>query len=120
MRTSIAIGNAPWVCTCRQLLPSVPTGGAPGSFRHRAGRLPGRHDPDRLLGDLAVSDAERAELRLAGLTGRYQDIVRAWLTCVGDIRARRIRLGGRVGVVDDDRLLVPVVHFAPDPQLFHR
>src|SRR5882724_4031982 len=107
----MAISNAPWVCTCRQLLPSVPTGGAPGSFRHQAGRLPGvRHDADRLLGDRAVGDAERAELRLVRLTSRYQDVMRARLARVSDIRARRIRLGGRMGVVDDDRLLVPVVH----------
>src|SRR5487761_1132803 len=40
-----------------------------------------------------------------------------WLLRVADVRPRRVRLGGRVGVVDHHRFLVPVVHLAPHLEL---
>src|SRR5579875_3085389 len=65
---------------------------------------------DRLLGDLALDDPERAELRLLVRPGRNEDVVGVRLLRQADVGARRVRLGGRMRVVDDDRLLVVGVH----------
>ena len=54
------------------------------------------------------------------LAGRDQDVVRPGLAGQADIGARRAGLSGGVRVVDDDRLLVAVVHLLPDPELLHR
>src|SRR5690606_35185851 len=73
-------------------------------------------DANFFLGDLTVDDPVGAELHLAGLVGAvaggHQDVVRAGLGGEIHVGARRIGLGRRVRVVDDDRFLVVVVHLA--------
>ena len=63
-------------------------------------------------------------LRLASLLARKvldMEFSRSSISVSGyahdDVRARRVRLSGRVGMVDHHRLLVPVVHFAPHLEL---
>src|ERR1700758_3698264 len=46
--------------------------------------------------------------------------MRLRLAGVRDVRAGRVRLGGRVRVVDHHRLLVPVVHLTPHFELLER
>src|SRR4051812_25074882 len=86
---------------------------------HGVGIHAGVDDADRLLGDAAVHDAVRPDRGAPGVRGGHQEVVRARLTREVDVGPRRVRLGGRVGVVDHHRLLVTVVHLPPDPQLLH-
>src|SRR5215467_11882897 len=134
MRTSMAMDGAPvssprpgtW--QLRTPLSSAcrkdSTGEPAGSFRRRAvlpravlrSTVP-RGDPYFLLAHLTVHDTERPELGPIRLPGGYQDIVRPGLAGVGDVGAGRVGLGRGVGVVDDHRLLVAIVHLPPHPQL---
>ena len=58
-------------------------------------------NPDLLLGDHPVHDAERPELRLVRVAGGDQHVVRARLARVGDVGAGRVGRGRGVGVVDE-------------------
>jgi len=74
----------------------------------------------RFLGDLTVCYPVRTELGFLLITGRNQDVMRLRLAGVGDVRARRVCLGGGVRVVDHYRFLVTIVHLAPHLELFER
>src|SRR5215468_7499772 len=106
------------------LIPGVPGPGGMGG-----GSLPCRRTVprasrvfhlDRLFGDLAVRYPVRTELGFVLIPGRYQDVMRLRLAGVRDVRARRVRLGGGVRVVDHHRFLVTIVHLAPHLELFER
>src|SRR5215472_1423897 len=72
------------------------------------------------LGDLTVCNPVRTELGFLLIPGGYQDVMRLRLAGVRDVRARRVRLGGGVRVVDHHRFLVAIVHLAPHLELFER
>ena len=57
---------------------------------------------------------------MSRVAGGDQHVVRARLAGVGDVGPGRVGLGGGVRVVDDDRLLVAVVHLPPHLELLHR
>ena len=73
------------------------------------------HDLDFFLADHAVHDPERAELPIVR-SGGDQHVVRLRLGGVGDVGARRVRLGGGVRVVDHHGHLVAGVHVPVEPQ----
>src|SRR6266704_6621585 len=114
MRTSMAMSMlqcaAPGgmaIAVVRDLgLSQASTGGPAGSFRRRGASLPRAvpgsvpGDPHFLLGHFTVHDTERPELGPIRLPGGNQDVVGPGLAGVGDVGARRVGLGGGVGVVD--------------------
>src|SRR5208282_6390493 len=120
MRTSMAMNNAPLGYLVGPWRPTRPR---PESFRQRiipAAHHSGRasfHHGHRFLGDHAVHDPVRAELGRVLVPRRHQHVVRLRLAGVGDVGPRRVRLGGGVRVVDDDRFLVRLVHLPPHPEL---
>src|SRR5215471_6902653 len=77
-------------------------------------------DVHGFLGDLTVCNPVRTELGFLLIPGRYQDVIRLRLAGIRNVRARRIRLGGGVRVVDHHRFLVAIVHLAPHPELLER
>src|SRR5260221_5059867 len=125
MRTSMAIRNSPCVAGSWQSARGAPRSGwpaladwttrlTPRSFHRAFGAA------NLLLGDDSVDDQERADLGLVRLPGGYQQIMRRRLHRVRDVGPRRVCLRRCVRVVDDDGLLVTVLHLAPHPQLLHR
>src|SRR5689334_13841269 len=131
MRTSMAMNGAPgcgptgtWQLSVKGFgLSQGSTGGPAGSFRRWRSVLPRAvlpGDPHFFLAHLTVHDTERPELGLVRLPRGNQHVVGSWLAGVGDVGAGRVGRRGGMGVVDDDRLLVAVVHFSPDGQLLHR
>src|SRR6266581_823216 len=76
-------------------------------------------EPDLLFAHLTVYDSERPDLRCLR-TGGDQQVVGPWFACERDVGTRRICLRRCMGVVDDDRLLVAVIHLPPDAVLLHR
>src|SRR4249919_1908947 len=92
----------------------LPTIGLRGLFR----------DVDLLLRDHTIDDAEGAYADRTrcgtGLGGRNDHVVRLRFAGEGDVGTRRVSLGRRVGMVDDDDLLARRAHLLVQRELLLR